>query len=266
VKAHHPLLKAWNRFSPRKGSNILNGDEKLLEPYKGRSLVHQYSSFDSYIADPNFSQPEKAHMLHLGLIPVPFVGNLQSAKVFILMLNPGFSEVDYYSETHCSDFRSALVDSLRQRIHPNDFPMISLNPRFAWTGGYRYWSAKLDKVLMAACKHRRFSWTDALRFVSRNLACIELYPYHSRSFHLPASVKNSLLSAKLAKTYVHDVLVPKARSGAATIIVTRKGSEWDLPHHRNIVVYNSSESRAAHLTLNTSGGRKISEFLNLPVS
>ena len=144
--------------------------------------------------------------------------------------------------------------------------MISLNPQFAWTGGYRYWSTKLDKVLKVACKHRGFSWIDALRFVSRNLACVELYPYHSRSFNLPTSIKNSLLSAKLAKAYVHDVLVPKARSGAATIIVTRKGNEWGLPRHRNIVVYNSSESRAAHLTLNTSGGRKIAEFLKLPVT
>lgn len=263
---HHPFLKAWTRFASRKGGNILDGDEKLLEPYKGRSLIHRCASFESYIADPNFSQPENAHRLHLGLIPVPFAGNLQSAKVFILMLNPGFSELDYYSETHCPDFRSALLDSLGQRIRPNDFPMVGLNPRFAWTGGYRYWSTKLDNVLKVACKHRDFSWTDALRFVSRNIACVELYPYHSRSFNLPASIKNSLLSAELAKAYVNDVLVPKARCGTATIIVTRKSNEWGLPRHRNIVVYNSSESRAAHLTLNTSGGRKIAEFLNLPVA
>jgi len=265
VKNHHPLLKAWTRFSPREGINILKGDEKLLEPYKGRSLIHRCASFESYIADPDFSQPENVHRLHMGLLPIPFSGNLQSARVFILMLNPGFSEVNYYSETHCPAFRSALLGTLRQRIPPNDFPMISLNPRFAWTGGYRYWSMKLDNVLKAACKHHGFSWTDALRFVSRNMACVELYPYHSKSFNLPASIKNSLLSAKLAKAYVREVLVPKARSGAVTIIVTRKGNEWDLPCHKNIVVYNSSESRAAHLTLNTSGGRKIAEFLDLPV-
>jgi len=63
--------------------------------------------------------------------------------------------------------------------------------------------------------------------------------------------------------YVHDVLVPKARSNDATIIVTRSVHNWKLPKHNNIVVYEGGETRSAHLTLKSRGGKAIAKHLGL---
>lgn len=256
------LVEAWRGFSPCKGCNLLEGDERLLQPHKGRRLAHRCASFEEYIQDPDFTASD-ARRLHLGLLPVPFMGNLASARIFILMLNPGFDELDYFAEDSSREFRTALLDSLYQRIRPDDFPMVCLNPRFSWHGGYQCWTGKLNGVLRTLCRQRRCTWTDALRFLSRNVACIELFPYHSRSFGLPAPIKGSLRSAQLAKRYVHEVVLPRVAAGSAGIIVARKSREWDLPRHKNIVVYSPSESRAAHLTLGSPGGHILAKFLGL---
>lgn len=262
MSASHPLLNAWRTFSPHKGINILPGDELLLQPYRNKTLVHKTSSFLKYIADPDYGAGNRK-LLHLGLIPIPYLGNLASARVFILMLNPGFGELDYFAEDQSPKFKVALTDSLQQRIGPDDFPMVSLNPNFAWSGGHQYWTRKLRNLIAAVRSKTNATWTDALRMLSREIACLELYPYHSQQFGLPTKIRNSLESARLMKSYVHEVLVPKARNGSATLIVTRHSREWNLPAHKNIVIYSAAESRAAHLTLKSKGGRKITEFLGL---
>lgn len=203
--------------------------------------------------------------MHVGLIPIPYIGNLATARVFILMLNPGFTELDYFAEDHSSDYRKALTDSLRQRIGKNDFPMVSLNPKFSWSGGYQYWVGKLGQIIRVIQEQRQCSWTEALRVLSGEIACIELYPYHSRRSGLSDSIQ-ILESARLAKDYVHKILIPKARKNSALIVVTRQSRVWELPKHRNIVVYSGAESRAAHLTLKSKGGQRIAEFLDLPVA
>ncbi len=48
------------------------------------------------MADPNFGGSRKR--LHLSLIPQPFCGNVYSARVVILALNPGLNPLDYFGE------------------------------------------------------------------------------------------------------------------------------------------------------------------------
>jgi hypothetical protein len=59
------------------------------------------------------------------------------------------------------------------------------------------------------------------------------------------------------------VLVPKAVDDKAVIIVTRQVKMWNLPEHRNIVIYEGGETRSAHLTLTSRGGQAIAKHLGL---
>ncbi len=63
--------------------------------------------------------------------------------------------------------------------------------------------------------------------------------------------------------YVLGEVVPKAKRGEAVIIVTRSVRGWGLPIHKNIVVYEGAESRSAHLTLNSRGGKMIARRIAL---
>jgi hypothetical protein len=84
-----------------------------------------------------------------------------------------------------------------------------------------------------------------------------LLPYHSTSFHDGGQWLKKLPSVQLARSFVHDVLVPRVRRGEATIVVTRKARLWRLPKLRGIVHYEGSESRAAHLSPTSRGGQAI---------
>jgi len=67
----------------------------------------------------------------------------------------------------------------------------------------------------------------------------------------------------IIKAFVHEYVVPRAKNNKAIIIATRHSEMWQLPKHRDIVVYNSVESRAAYLNLKSKGGKKIIEHLGL---
>jgi hypothetical protein len=91
---------------------------------------------------------------------------------------------------------------------------------------------------------------------------LELLPYHSKNFGA-GSLLNKLTSVKLIQSYVQDILIPKAKHDQITIIVMRKADTWGIAKTKNIVVYGGSESRAAHLTLESRGGKAIANRLGL---
>jgi hypothetical protein len=56
-------------------------------------------------------------------------------------------------------------------------------------------------------------------------------------------------------------LIPKAKKGNCTLIVTRKTKDWGCPcdakHKDNIVVYQGGETRGASLSSKSKGGKAI---------
>jgi hypothetical protein len=231
---------------------VLPGDECLL----GRptlSVVHR--SWNRFIRDRHFG--ERDYRFHLGLLPQPYAGDPASASVVILSLNPGLSPADYFGEFRVPEFRRALLANLRQRRESSAFPNLWLDPLFSWHSGFKYWHEKLRKVIDRLAERHSVARSEALRLVSGRVASLELYPYHSARFDMPSSLAQQLWSAKLARSFAHDVLLPRVRSGKAIIVITRHASAWGLSPRRGIIVYGRGESRGAHLTPNSRGGRAI---------
>jgi hypothetical protein len=197
--------------------------------------------------------------LHLGLIPIPYFGDLNEATAFILMLNPGFGSGDYYGEYKVPALRAAMVSNLRQEPG-RQYPLLSLNPEFSWHSGAHYWRPRLHWLALAIAQQKGTTYLDALSTVARRVCILQLVPYHSTAFALPGRILSQLESPDLAKTFVHDHILTKSD---VLILVTRQSRYWSLPERANIVTYEGSETRAALLSQRTRGGQALAKHLGL---
>lgn len=199
-------------------------------------------------------QHPKDHLLHLGLLPQPWCGDLRSATAFILLLNPGLNPGDYFGEYCVRSYKQALVDNL-QSTPKRQYPFLFLDPEFSWHPGARYWRARLDWLVRALRDQRGTTYREALGEVARKVCCIQLVPYHSAAFRLPRGILKQLPSADMSRTFVKEDL---ARRKGVLIIVTRQWRRWGLPEGENhIIKYEGSETRAAYLPERSEAGRAL---------
>lgn len=257
MSIHHCLIEDWRKCDLQSPPYMFPDDKKYLLGFR---KARTYQSFDEYVSSSEFGMSDVN--LHLGLIPLPFAGNLEKATIFILMLNPGLSAGDYFAEQEISEFRNAHIRSLQQENENDDYPFIFLNPEFAWHPGFGYWQKKFHNIVDEIRKQSGTTYQQAMSKFSKSLACLELIPYHSKLFGA-GSLLNKLPSAKVMRNYVQDVLLPKAKDDKVIIIATRQVKMWQLPEHKNIVTYEGSETHSAYLNLTSRGGNAIVKHLGL---
>jgi hypothetical protein len=219
--------------------------------------VRKWLDFEGFIISERLCPKDSD--FHFSLLPAPYVGNLAKADVFILQLNPGFSPGDYFAEYERADFKEALKRNLKQEFSGVECPFLFLDPRFCWHPGYRWWEAKLTRILRAVADAQyRGSYLHALKAVSKRMASIELVPYHSRRFRA-GQLAERLKSAQAARAWVNDYLVPRAQKGKIVIVATYR---WSLRNHRKCVVrVKKSAARGFPLTPKTKAGKLILEQL-----
>jgi len=248
------LLSYWRTCPVDHPPYIPSGDRQSL------SSIGQmtYETFDSYVQSKSFGAKAET-AFHYGLLPIPFVGDLLSAKVFILLLNPGLSHGDYYAEYQSNKFREAHIRNLYQDNKKSSYPFHFLDPTFAWHPGFVYWQSKFDDLLQHIASEKGISYQESLRFLSKRVACLELYGYHSKTYK-GISKRKMLPSTKLMLDYVQQDLILRARNGQISIIVTRGKSEWGVlseERQPNIILYDGTEARAAYLTKHSRGRAEI---------
>lgn len=91
------LLTAWHDWEFNSQPYLLGGDDLLLSKPRSRAQVAIHSSWESFIGEEDFGVPGDTRF-HLGLVPVPFAGDIERAKVIVLLLNPGLEPDDYFGE------------------------------------------------------------------------------------------------------------------------------------------------------------------------
>lgn len=204
------LIKAWSKpnFSPGR-RNILPGDEQVMKDV----ATVDCRSWSKYCT----GAPESPEAFHTSLMPMPWVGNLRTAKVFLLQLNPGFGAHDYFGEHRVREYRAMLQANLRQ-AEGHAFPF--LGPEHSWHGGATYWAPRLRKIV------------DGLdgdwRRVAEGTAVLELVPYHSEVFKLGQPKVNRLESVRLMRAFVREELVPAAKEGKCALITLRAHARWEV--------------------------------------
>jgi hypothetical protein len=249
------LVAFWRRCQLAKPPFVHPDDYPVLRRNGGRHIDADPKDFAGFIVSPKFGD-FRDRRLDLSLLPAPYSGDLAQADIVVLLLNPGFSYTDYY-ETERPDFRRRLVKNLRQSFAASEFPFMWLDPRICWHDGFKWWEGKLRKTIrVIADRHFDGHYLDALRDFSHRVAHVELVPYHSSAFGGHALIEK-LESVKAARRYVHDVLVPAARNGTKTLIVTRQAKAWGLKRDRGVVIYKGGQTRGASLGPDTPGGKAI---------
>ncbi|MDA2928494.1 hypothetical protein MYX84_00875 [Acidobacteria bacterium AH-259-O06] len=235
TEALFDLVQAWRKCRVDKLPFIFPEDEVLCSP-KLRDKVSAHRSFNHFMkhatARDYFGYKAELDKLHLGLIPIPYMGNLRRASIFILMLNPGFRPQNYFAEAD-PNFKKALIKNLYQRNQNKDFPFVTLDPRLAWQSDY--WPRKFERILKELIEKKKITYREALRVIANKVACLQYAPYHSKS-GLPRALPTLASTSKILE-HVHEVILPKVETGNALVIVMRKSRAWGLPRHRNIIKY-----------------------------
>jgi hypothetical protein len=208
--ALNALLNAWSapKFQPGV-RNLLPGDEAAMAGVKSVEC----NLWEEYCAQWRF----EPHAFHTRLMPMPWVGNLKTAKVFLLTLNPGLGAHDYFGEHRVPEYREMLMANLRQD-DGHLFPF--LRPEHSWHGGSAYWRPRLTPIV----DRLHGSWLHC----ARRIAILELVPYHSEVFQLSDGRVNFLESVKLMRAFVRDELLPRSLRGECAIITMRGHERWKI--------------------------------------
>lgn len=269
------LIEAWRAWALQcEGPPYeLDMDKKALHALKEQRKVAPFTDLDTAIKDERLSKGGDTR-LHLGLIPVPFMGNVREASIYVLMLNPGLS-LGHYFEHKAPSFRDALIANLRQeRLEGiKSFPI--MDPQFAWHSGFNYWHQRLGRVIKLLADHKGMSFIQAREELASKLAVIQLVPYRSATFGhrelLEEPKYGGLHSVKLVKDFVQSKVADRVSNREAIVIIARQVKTWEkflpagLPQKR-VVRYNSHEARGAWLGPRTKGGRAILKHLGIPTN
>jgi len=150
--------------------------------------------------------------LDLGLLPVPWIGSLESAVVVLLTLNP--SVHDKAREERAEEEELEYTAAIRANLHfGNDPPFLDLDGRFCRQGDY--WLR-----LVSARSGGRPSLVDRIGIssLSRRIGCIQYFPYRSLTYtQAPCDLPSQRYSWDLARRVVAEGKV---------VVVQRSWDMW----------------------------------------
>lgn len=224
------------------------------------------------------------HSFHLGLWPVPYVGNLRTAKVFVLMKNPGYGiglEGSVMSDDQAeqdSDRLSALKANLFQSGNqPGFYPLHSSwanNDGRLQTGANAYWTQhrgnprkgrRMNILARKLVEKEIFNPGEDPDYILRTFAALQLHPYHSESG--PDSRFDQLPSSVRIKTFLLSSVLTRAEKGEVFLVFGRGATRWGLKdiydaNHPSICRVNSGNfSLAAGNKTKTAAADKLIAWL-----
>ena len=123
------LINFWQHCNLAKPPFAHPDDWPVLRRYEGRYIDEEPKDFETFVSSSRFGDFTDRR-LHLSLLPIPYGGNLRTADIVLLLLNPGFSFPDYYAETRVPQFRRHLEQTLAQNFDGINFPFIWLDPEY----------------------------------------------------------------------------------------------------------------------------------------
>jgi hypothetical protein len=148
---------------------------------------------------------ERSTDLVLDILPEPFVGNPETAKVFFLLLNPGYVPEDVEVNKDPYFVRQNRANLLH-RAQPSFY---YLDERLDYSGGYIWWAKKLNGLVKAGF---------TLGELAERICCVEYLPYHSVNYRHSKQI--------LPSQHYGFELVRKATAQGKVIVVMRSERIW----------------------------------------
>lgn len=172
---------------------------------------------------------------HCSLRPVPYLGNLQKADIFILLLNPVVGYSDYGTDAR-AEFRDALVQNIHQNFEGDGGRCLALDPQSWWSSWFSWYEKMLRTTISKYVEDAKKTYLDALDDLSRRLAIIELVPYYSSNSgrgKVKMGLVRELKSAQAAKEAAQE-LVQGAADDKVLVVVRWGGREWGIKRDENV--------------------------------
>jgi hypothetical protein len=218
-----PFRPSIYRQTEHAGARLLGVDNPWLDvPTTPRFIAPcDLQTVDLVLAaDPN-AQSE----LHFEVLPEPYAGDPERARVVLLSLNPGWGNTEPGEQ---GGGVADWDDELRRNLAFNaTTPFVHIDPRFQQTtGGGRWWSKRLRRLAEAT------SWEQ----VGERLMVLEFFGYHSHTWRsLPLPLPSQAFTFQLLR---------EAMDKGNLIIVTRGLAQWvwnvpELYTYKRVIRLNS---------------------------
>jgi len=149
---------------PKASPYVLPEDRKLLDSF-------------------NYSDESRPHT---EILPAPYMGRPESARVFLLSLNPGFKEWDVERERTDLDYDNEKRKSL---TFQSRCPWFILDPSFSGTPGRKWWFSTLRIPIE----------TFGLDRIVNSVMCVQYFPYQSSAYKQQHIIPSQLYSFELVK-------------------------------------------------------------------
>ena len=175
------------------------------------------------------------------LFVVPFFGDVENAKIYILMGNPGFHTGDYIDELEDKNYIELIKKNLKLELKT----FKSLHSKAVNTGGYRYWSNKgrVPKISKFLTSLNSQSSLKNYEFVKNSICVVESIAYHS--CNKPNDELYNLPSSKLTKRLVNEYIQHRVNENKAMCFVWRSVNFWNMNSHKNLLVRDPKQAQLA---------------------
>lgn len=227
--------------------------EELKESFD--SLEFVLSSEKKVIDEFNLNSSDK-FKIHTEIMPAPFMGNVHTARIVILMLNPGYDE-DEFENNYYSEYKEYWQNEILHIKSIENLPLFCLDERYIKYSPY--WSEKLKPIISIVGKEK----------VANNICKIQYFPYHSKKFKkIPKKIIESGGFEKFLPSQEYNIeLVKKAMERNAIIIIPRSKNLWEdaipkLKTYQNKYLTNSYLNITLSEKNLETGFNKIIETLN----
>jgi hypothetical protein len=150
------------------------------------------------------TSPTHRSKFHPFLTPVPYLGDLDHADIFLPMTNPSAGYADYCTNAN-SKFQDELEITRSQEFKNGKGLCLALDPNYCDTSWFQYYERLLKKTILRRADGK--SYMDALRDFASRFAIVELVPYYSaEAGRISSGLVMELESAKKAKAAAQDLV------------------------------------------------------------
>ena len=190
------------------------------------------------------------------LFVVPFFGDVENAKIYILMGNPGFHTGDYIDEIEDKKY----IELLKENLKLNSNTFTCLKDEAFNTGGFRYWSnrGRIPKISKFLTSLNNQSSLKNYEFVKKSICVVESIAYHS--CNKPNDELYNLPSSKLTKRLVNEYIQQRVDDNKAMCFVWRSVKFWNMKSHNNLLVRDPKQAQLAVFKNNEA--EVMAKFLN----
>lgn len=238
---------------------------------KDNCLAKDESAIDTNNDRFQKSHTERNNKVYKQLCPLPFVGDIEHADVYILQANPGLmlpplSDDPVPVEKRSKPFTDRIEACLHQEFEDMSYPFYFLDPEIWHINGSIWWRTNLEPLLQQLAEEEGEVDTNGVlkedgnaetyyRHLANKLCAVEIHGYRSNNFRKP---KPPIPSSDFSCS-----IVEHAMEKDSVVLLTRSKNWWyehvdELKDYDQLIETNSPQNvTISENNISNNGFRKV---------